>query len=68
MDVFQDRLDVVGIPVGLFVALVGLGTLIGMPWQYSAGGAVVTVLQIVGSLAAIAIGLGLVYLVHVVES
>lgn len=68
MDVFQDRLDWVGVPVGLFVALVGLGTLLGQPWQYSAGGTLVTLLQIVGALAAIGIGIGLVYLVHVVES
>jgi hypothetical protein len=68
MNVFRDRLELVGVPVGLFVVLVGLGNLLGQPWQYSAGGALVAVLQIVGSVAAVAIGLGLVYLVHFVES
>lgn len=57
----------IGVPVGLFIALVGLGNLLGQPWQYSAGGAPVMLLQIIGSLAAIAIGAGLVYLVHFVE-
>ena len=67
MEVFQDRLDAVGVPVGIFLAIVGLGNLVGQPWQYAAGGAPIMVLQIIGSLAAIAIGVGLVYLVHFVE-
>ena len=67
MDVFQDRLDMIGVPIGLFIALVGLGNLAGQPWQYAAGGAPVMVLQILGSLGAIAIGAGLIYLVHFVE-
>lgn len=67
MEVFQDRLDAVGVPVGIFLAIVGLGNLVGQPWQYSADGAPIMVLQIIGSLAAIAIGVGLVYLVHYVE-
>lgn len=64
---FRDRLDVLGSIAGVFVALVGLATLAGQPWQYSAGGATVMVLQAFGALAAIAIGVGLVYLVHFVE-
>lgn len=60
---FADRLDVFGVLVGAFVALVGLGTLVGMPWQYGAGG-VVTVLQIFGALAAVALGVGLAWLTH----
>lgn len=64
---FRDRLDWVGSLVGAFVALVGLATLAGQPWQYT-GGAAVMVLQILGALSAVAIGLGLVYLVHVVEA
>jgi hypothetical protein len=68
MERFQDRLDLVGVPVGLFLAVVGLGNLTGQPWQYAAGGAPVMVLQIIGSLAAIAIGLGLIYLVHFVDA
>ena len=60
---FADRLDVVGVLVGAFVALVGLGTLVGMPWQYGGGG-LVTVLQIFGALAAVAVGVGLAWLTH----
>lgn len=67
MDVFQDRLDVVSIPVGLFVIIVGLGTLLGQPWQYAAGGAPIMILQLLGALAAVGIGVGLIYLGHFVE-
>lgn len=64
---FQDSLDWVGSFAGLFVALVGIATLVGQPWQYS-GGAGVMVLQILGALSAVGIGAGLVYLVHFVEA
>ncbi len=67
MDVFQDRLDVVSVPVGLFVIVVGLGTLLGQPWQYAAGGSVIMILQLLGALAAIGLGIGLIYLGHFVE-
>ncbi|MFB6267112.1 MAG: hypothetical protein ABEI31_05595 [Halodesulfurarchaeum sp.] len=68
MDVaIRDRLHLVGVPLGIFVALVGLGTLVGQPWQYSGSG-IVTILQLIGALAAIAIGAGLVYLSSVVGS
>lgn len=67
MELFQDRLKMVGVPVGIFLALVGLGNLAGQPWQYSAGGTPVMVLQIIGSLGAIAIGAGLIYLTYFVE-
>lgn len=63
MDVFVDRLDALGVLVGAFVALVGLGTLVGMPWQYS-GGALVMVFQVLGALAAVALGVGLAWLTH----
>ncbi len=68
MDQFQDRLDVVGIPVGIFVLVVGLGTLLGQPWQYAAGGSLGMVLQLVGALSAVGIGVGLIWLGHFVES
>ncbi|MFC3478008.1 hypothetical protein [Halobacterium litoreum] len=61
--VFADRLDVFGVLVGVFVALVGVGTLVGMPWQYSGGG-LVTVLQIFGSVVAVGVGVGLAWLTH----
>lgn len=60
---FADKLDLYGVLVGAFLALVGLGTLVGMPWQYS-GGNLVTVLQILGALSAIGIGVGLAWLAH----
>jgi len=59
MSPLQDRLTAVGTIVGLFVLVVGLGTLLGQPWQYAAGGAPITLLQIVGGLAAVGIGLAL---------
>ncbi|MFB6271062.1 MAG: hypothetical protein ABEH83_14045 [Halobacterium sp.] len=61
--VFEDSLDAYGVLVGAFVALVGLGTLVGMPWQYSNSGAV-TVLQVVGALATVGVGVGLAWLAH----
>ncbi|NIB98309.1 hypothetical protein [Halobacterium sp. R2-5] len=60
---FADTLDVYGVLVGAFVALVGIGSLVGMPWQH-ANSAGVTVLQVVGSLAAVALGVALVWLAH----
>lgn len=62
MNGFRDRLDAVAIPIGLFVLVVGLGTLLGQPWQYAAGGALQMVLQLLGALAAVGIGVGLLYL------
>ncbi|AAG20572.1 MULTISPECIES: hypothetical protein [Halobacterium] len=56
-----DTLDVLGVSVGAFVALVGAATLVGMPWQYGPGGAV-TAFQISGAVAAIAVGVGVAWL------
>lgn len=67
MNRLQDRLDAVGIFGGLFVLIVGVGTLLGQPWQYAAGGSLQMILQLLGALAAIAIGVGLIYLGHFVE-
>jgi hypothetical protein len=61
--VFADKLDLYGVLVGAFLALVGLGTLVGMPWQYSGGG-LVTVLQILGAVGAVGVGVGLAWLAH----
>ena len=52
----------IGIIVGVFLIVAGLGTLITAPWQYH-GSQAVTVLRIVGTLGTILIGAGLVYLV-----
>jgi hypothetical protein len=61
--VFEDSLDLYGVLVGAFVALVGLGTLVGMPWQYS-NSVTVTVLQVAGALATVGVGVGLAWLAH----
>lgn len=61
MNVFEDDLDAFGVLVGAFVALMGLGTLVGMPWQYTTG-IFVTGFQILGALAAVALGVGLAWL------
>lgn len=50
------------VAVGVFVVLVGVATLVGMPWRYTAAGAVGMVVQIVGSVGAIGIGAGLAWL------
>lgn len=68
MKTVRDRLDAIGVVVGVFVMLVGIGTLWGQPWQYSVGGVLVPLLTVVGSLGAVAIGAGMVYLAHVVEA
>jgi|GEM_PF-1866248 len=60
---FADELDLLGVVVGVFIALMGAGTLVGMPWQYS-NSVVVTIGQSIGALSAIVIGLGLAYFVH----
>lgn len=60
---FADTLDVYGVLVGVFVALVGVGTLVGMPWQYTNSG-VVTVFQALGALGAVGVGVGLAWLAH----
>lgn len=60
-DRFSDRLEPVGVLVGVFLVLVGLGTVAGMPW-ITKGNALAAVLQVVGALAMAGIGAGLVWL------
>ncbi|KAB1197800.1 MULTISPECIES: hypothetical protein [Haloferax] len=50
------------VAVGTFVVLASAGTLVGMPWRYTAVGGVGTVLQILGGIAAIGIGVVLAWL------
>lgn len=58
---FDDRLEPVGVAVGVLLVLVGLGTIAGFPWATKASmGA--AVLQVVGALATAAVGAGLVWL------
>ena len=60
--VFDDRLSVIGTGLGAYLALAGLATLVGMPWQYGNSTAAAAG-QIVGSLGLVALGIGLALLV-----
>jgi hypothetical protein len=62
MNAFEDRLSTIGTLVGAFLILSAVGTLIGTPWTY-AQSSLVAVGQLVGIVATIAIGAGLVWLV-----
>ena len=59
---FADRLEVIGIVIGAFLVLTGIGTIAGQPWN-TAGGALVTLATLVGAVMAIAIGAALAWLV-----
>ena len=63
MNLFADRLDVLGVLAGVFLVLVALGTAMGTPWTHS-GGTIVMVVQIFGIIATAAIGFVLVWLAH----
>jgi len=58
----SDPVEPLGVVVGALLVLGGLATLLGTPWAYKPGAAVM-VGQIVGALAAIGIGVGLAWLV-----
>jgi hypothetical protein len=60
---FDDRLQVFGTLAGAFVALVGVGTILGAPWA-TASGIAPALVQVLGALGAIALGAGLVWLVQ----
>jgi len=60
-DRFDDRLEPVGVGVGVLLVLVGLATVAGMPWTTKATMAAAAV-QIVGALGTAAVGVGLVWL------
>lgn len=51
-----------GVGLGVYVALAGAATLVGMPWQYAGGGAALAALRILGSVLAIVGGAALVWL------
>lgn len=55
---FTDKLEVVGLLVGAFLVLVGLGTLSGAPWA-TAETTLVGLVEVLGALIAIVIGVGL---------
>ncbi|MCU4718555.1 hypothetical protein [Halapricum hydrolyticum] len=57
----SDRLELFGTLTGVLLVLIGLGTIAGMPWQTN-GDAAVSVLQLLGVLATMGVGAGLVWL------
>lgn len=61
MEQFEDRLEILGIALGAFMILVGLGTIAGQPWIRTTN-MLAAVGQILGAVFAIAIGAGLVWL------
>lgn len=58
---FDDRLDLLSVVVGVFLVLVGVGTITGMPWQTNLN-AFVSVFQLLGIAGTIVIGVGLAWL------
>ncbi|WP_246986037.1 hypothetical protein [Halorientalis marina] len=60
MDI-SDRRELLGLVVGVFLVLVGLGTVVGQPWARVSNVGVAGV-QILGALVAIGIGVLLVLL------
>jgi hypothetical protein len=60
---FDDRLEPLGVLVGAFLVLFGLGTLVGQPWATKTS-MLVFLVQLVGVGLLMAIGVGLVWLVR----
>lgn len=60
---FEDRLEVIGLAAGTFLVLVGLGSLVWLPATPTES-ATVTALKVVGGLATIGVGVGLMWLVQ----
>ncbi|QLH81031.1 hypothetical protein [Halosimplex pelagicum] len=57
----SDRLEPVGIAVGVLLVLVAVGTLVGAPWT-TKGSVAASALQVVGAVATAAIGALLVWI------
>ncbi|KZN24860.1 hypothetical protein A4G99_11115 [Haladaptatus sp. R4] len=55
----EDPLEPLGVAFGILLVLIGIGTLVGMPWAHKSGSALLMVGQIVGAIAAIGIGAAL---------
>jgi len=54
----SDRLEPLGIFAGVLLVLVGIGTVVGMPWETS-DDMLASVVQLIGVAAMIALGIGL---------
>jgi hypothetical protein len=61
-----DRLEPFGILVGAFLVLVGIGSVIGLPWATN-DSVVASAIQLIGIAAMIALGIGLARLSHIPE-
>jgi hypothetical protein len=59
-----DKLEPLGVLAGAFLVLVAVGTVVGMPWETS-NDALASILQLVGVVAMIGIGVGLARLSYV---
>ncbi|WP_136716838.1 hypothetical protein [Halorientalis salina] len=64
---FSDKLEVLGLLVGAFLVLVGLGTLSGLPWQ-TAASTMAGVTQVFGAIVAMGLGVGLAWLTRTTGS
>ncbi|WP_458187780.1 hypothetical protein [Haladaptatus sp. NG-WS-4] len=60
----SDPLEPLGIAFGVFLVLVGVATLVGMPWANKSGSALLMLGQIVGALSAVGIGAALAWVVR----
>lgn len=58
---FDDRLEPVGIAVGVLLVLIGITTILGVPWA-TKGDLLASIIQIVGALGTVGIGALLVWL------
>jgi len=58
---FADTLEPLGTAVGGLLVLMGLGTLVGMPWATN-GDLAASAVQILGVLATMGVGAGLIWL------
>jgi hypothetical protein len=59
-----DRLEPLGIGVGVLLVLVGIATIVGTPWAHKSGGALLMLGQALGAVATIAVGAGLAWLAY----
>ena len=63
---FEDTLEPLGIAAGALIVVMALGTIVGMPWATN-GSILATLVQLIGVVAMIAVGVGLARLSYVEE-